>query len=65
MLWDVYQPGMEKTIRIPGSPIKIHGEEDKAQKGAPILGEDNVAIYSEVLGISAEEVKALEENNVI
>lgn len=65
MLWDVYQPGMEKTIRIPGSPIKVHGEEDKAQKGAPILGEDNVDIYTKVLGISAEEVKALEENNVI
>ncbi|MPN30690.1 Acetyl-CoA:oxalate CoA-transferase [bioreactor metagenome] len=65
MLWDVYQPGMEKTIRIPGSPIKIHGTEDKAQKGAPILGEDNVAIYTEVLGISSEEVKALEENDVI
>lgn len=65
MLWEVYQPGMEKTIRIPGTPIKIHGEEDKVQKGAPILGEDNVAIYTEVLGISAEEVKALEEKNVI
>jgi len=65
MLWEVHQPGMETTIKIPGSPIKIHGEEDKAQKGAPILGEDNVTVYTEVLGISAEAVKALEENNVI
>lgn len=65
MLWDVYQPGMDKTIRMPGTPIKIHGEEDKAQKGSPILGEDNVAVYSEVLGLSPEEIKALEENNVI
>lgn len=65
MLWDVYQPGMDKTIRIPGSPIKIHGEEDKAQKGAPILGEDNFAVYTEILGLSAEEIKSLEEKNVI
>ncbi len=65
MLWDVYQPGMEKTIRIPGSPIKIHGEEDKPQKGAPILGEDNISVYQEILGLSAEEIKALEEKNVI
>lgn len=65
MLWDVYQPGMNKTIRIPGSPIKIHGEEDNAQKGSPILGEDNAAIYKEVLGLSDEKIKELEEQNVI
>lgn len=65
MLWEVDQPGIGRTIRIPGSPIKIHGEEDKVQKAAPILGEDNVAIYTEVLGISAEAVKELEKNNII
>ncbi|WP_317854047.1 CaiB/BaiF CoA-transferase family protein [Chakrabartyella piscis] len=65
MLWEVYQPGMDRTIKIPGTPIKIHGEVDEAQKAAPVLGEDNVAIYTEVLGISAEEVAALEENNII
>ncbi len=65
MLWDVYQPGMERNIKIPGTPIKIHGEVDEVQKSAPILGEDNVAIYSEVLGISEEEVAALVEKNII
>ncbi|WP_304509132.1 CaiB/BaiF CoA transferase family protein [Anaerotignum sp.] len=65
MLWDVYQPGMNKTIRIPGSPIKIHGEEDVAQKGSPILGEDNAAIFKEVLGLSDQEIKELEDKNVI
>ena len=28
MLWNVYQSGMERTIWIPGKPIKIHGEAD-------------------------------------
>lgn len=65
MLWDVYQPGMNKTIRIPGSPIKIHGEEDVAEKGSPILGEDNAAIYKELLGLSDQKIKELEEQNVI
>ena len=65
MLWEVHQAGMDRTIRIPGSPIKIHGEADQPQKGAPILGEDNAAVYQEILGLSAEEIKALEEKNVI
>lgn len=65
MLWEVYQPGMERNIKVPGTPIKIHGEADEIQKSAPILGEDNVAIYSEVLGISAEEVAALVEKDII
>lgn len=65
MLWEIYQPGMERMIRIPGTPIKIHGEADEAIKAAPILGEDNEAVYTQVLGISAAEVARLRENDVI
>lgn len=65
MLWDVFQPGMEREIKIPGTPIKIHGEEDKVIKAAPLLGEDNVAIYSELLGISEAEVLELVKKDVI
>ena len=65
MLWNVYQPGMDKEIRIPGTPIKIHGEADECQKAAPLLGEDNEAILCELLGKSKEEVASLLENGVI
>lgn len=64
MLWNVYQPGIDREIRIPGTPIKIHGTEDKAEKGAPLLGEDNLAIYG-ALGLSAEQLESLTKDNVI
>ena len=65
MLWNVYQKGMDAEIRIPGTPIKIHGEEDYVQKGAPLLGEDNDTIYGGLLGMSKEDITHLRENDVI
>ncbi len=64
MLWDVYQPGMDRNIRIPGTPIKIHGEADEAQKAAPLLGEDNAQIYCQ-LGYSEADLAALAEKGAI
>ena len=64
MLWNVYQPGMDREIRIPGTPVKIHGEEDVCQKAAPLLGEDNVAILTS-LGYSEEKVAELKANGVL
>ena len=64
MLWNVYQPGMDREIRIPGTPVKIHGEEDACQKAAPLLGEDNVAILA-TLGYSEEQVAELKANGVL
>jgi CoA:oxalate CoA-transferase len=64
MLWNVYQPGMDREIRIPGTPVKIHGEEDVCQKAAPLLGEDNAAILAS-LGYSEEQVAELKANGVL
>ena len=64
MLWNVYQPGMDREIRIPGTPVKIHGEEDVCQKAAPLLGEDNAAILA-TLGYSEEQIAALKEQGVL
>ena len=64
MLWNVYQPGMDREIRIPGTPVKIHGEEDVCQKAAPLLGEDNTAILTS-LGYSEEQVAELKANGVL
>ena len=65
MLWNVYQPGMEAEIRIPGCPIKFHGYEDKPEKAAPVLGEENAEIYGEMCGFDEEKLKELEEKGVI
>ena len=64
MLWEVFQPGMEQTIRIPGTPIKIHGEEDAPRKAAPLLGEDNADIYH-ALGYEEPELHILKQKGII
>lgn len=65
MLWEVEQPGMGKAIRIPGCPVKLHGIEDKPEKAAPQLGENNNDVYSGILNINAEELALLKEKNII
>ncbi|MBR4016145.1 MAG: CoA transferase [Anaerotignum sp.] len=64
MLWEVFQPGMERHIRIPGTPIKIHGETDAPQKAAPLLGEDTAAILS-ALGYDAAAISDFRAAGVI
>ncbi|MCQ4726642.1 CoA transferase [Anaerotignum faecicola] len=64
MLWSVTQPGMDATIEMPGTPIKMHGKEDKCSKASPQLGEDNDAILSEI-GYSAEKIKEYREKGII
>lgn len=65
MLWDVYDPGIGETVRIPGTPIKFQGVEDKAVKGAPTLGEDTDDVLKTLLGLSEEEIKEAREKQVI
>lgn len=64
MLWEVYDPSIGENIKIPGCPIKVHGQEDKPSKAAPDLGEDNEAILGE-LGYSETEIKALKESGAL
>lgn len=64
MLWEVFQPGMEQNIRIPGTPIKIHGEQDCIQKAAPVLGEDNAAVYG-MLGYSDDALQVFVQKGII
>lgn len=65
MLWSVNQPGMDAEIKIPGCPIKIHGYEDKCEKAAPILGENNADVYAELLGYDEAKLAELEKDGVI
>ena len=65
MIWEYYDPAFGKEIKYPGCPIKVHGTEDKVRKPAPQLGEDNVKLLGDLLGMSEEEVHALEEKGVM
>jgi len=65
MLWKVYQPGMDEEITFPGTPIKMHGLEDKCEKAAPLLGEDNEKILRNVLGYSEEKIAQLKKDEII
>ena len=65
MLWDVYQPGMDSTIRIAGSVIKMHGMPDTLRKASPQLGEDTEEVLKEVAGYSDAKIDALRRDNVI
>lgn len=64
MLWEVLQPGMDATIKMPGTPIKIHGMEDKCHKASPLLGEDNIKILKE-LGYTDERINFFKEKCII
>lgn len=65
MLWTVDDPAIGESIQIPGTPIKIHGCEDKPERPAPLLGQHSEKILSEILHKSAEEIRELKFENII
>ncbi len=64
MLWEIEQPGMDAIIKIPGTPIKIHGVEDKCMKASPQLGEDTEDILKEI-GFDEDKIKKYKEAGII
>ncbi|HSF33131.1 MAG TPA: CoA transferase [Candidatus Tectomicrobia bacterium] len=55
-------PVAEVAVKMSKSPGYIGGRLDR---GAPCYGEDNDYVYGELLGMSAQEIKALGEEGVI
>ena len=52
-------------LRYCGVPFKMSGSPMQIQGRAPLLGEHNAAVYGQILGYSAEELKQLREQRVI
>lgn len=52
-------------LMMPGIPIKLSETPGTIRKAAPMLGEDNEAIYQRFLGLSPEEVAQLKDNKII
>ena len=54
------------TIKIAGNPIKMSSITEKPyRRPAPEIGENNLEIYSGLLGLSSEEIDQLKVNGVI
>lgn len=50
---------------VPGNPVKLLDTKADITRCAPELGQDNEKIYGELLGLTAEELSKLREQNVI
>lgn len=53
------------TVRIPNSPWHFSGSDTTTQGDAKYRGEDNHAIFSEITGLSSEEIVQLENDGVL
>jgi len=53
------------TVRIPNSPWHFSGSDTSTQGDAKYRGEDNHTIFSEIAGLSSEEIMQLENDGVL
>ncbi len=53
------------VVRIPNSPWHFSGSDTSTQGDAKYRGEDNRAIFSEITGLSSEEIVQLENDGVL
>jgi len=64
MLLDIEHP-QKGPVRVFGNPIRLSENRDMKPKAAPLLGEDNDAVFQELLGLGPEQIKVLKEQKVI
>jgi CoA:oxalate CoA-transferase len=64
MIIDVEQP-LSGKVRVPGSPYKMSKTPGDVNHHSPYLGENNLEIYSEMLGYSQEEIDRLSGSGII
>jgi crotonobetainyl-CoA:carnitine CoA-transferase CaiB-like acyl-CoA transferase len=64
MLQWIDHPELGRIV-VPGSPLRFHGVEPVPTTPSPRLGQHNVAVYGDWLGLSAEEIEALRAEGAI
>jgi len=64
MLQDIEHPEKGR-VRVFGNPIRLSGNKTPKLIAAPLLGQNNEAVYQELLGLGPEQIKSLKEQNVI
>jgi len=58
-------PGIGATLPFPGSPVKLSRIAWETVGGAPTIGEHNQAVYTQILGLSGEQLTLLRGKGVI
>jgi len=64
MLEEIDHPRLGR-ITVPGSPLRFHGTPQLPATPSGAIGADNGDVYAELLGLTADDVKALQEDGVI
>lgn len=62
---EVEHPELGRTFRYPGAPYKFSESLWRIRRRAPLVGEDNLAIYQGELGLSRSQLVTLAEAGVI
>lgn len=64
MLETIDHPDLGRIV-VPTSPLRYHGADTVETVPSPRVGQHNVEVYGELLGLSAAEVAALKEDGAI
>ncbi len=61
---EVEHPELGRSFRYPGAPYQFKASPWRIRRRAPLLGEDNEAVYG-ALGLSPDEIEGLKHDGVI
>ena len=64
MMVEVEHPALG-TLILPGIPVKLESTPGSIRKAPPLIGEDNQYVYTELLGMSDDELEALRIDGAI
>ena len=64
MLEEIDHPQLGR-VTVPGSPLRFHGTPQMPAKPSPSIGADNIEVYGEILGLTADDVNALRKDGTI
>ena len=62
---EVEHPELGRRFTYPGAPYILHRTPWRIRRRAPLLGEDNIAVYHRELGLGLDKLSALAEMGVI
>lgn len=64
-LWPEVAHTRHGRVRVDGLPVHLSASDWRVERGAPLLGEHNDRVFSEVLGLSEDEIADLRRRRVI
>lgn len=62
---EVEHPELGRTVSYPGAPYRLTRSPWQLRRRAPLLGEDNLAVYTGDLGLSKAQLRTLFETGVV